>query len=215
MSGDHSITLPELLALQLYLGAAVFAIGLGCTFLLCKRAGLEFAGAASVSVGYLLLAIPGAMVLWQPLARIGLQDPQLAGFLNLPAVVATVVLLGATATVLGRRMKHKPRTLSRANGTEAPRSSQVSTSSTQKESAGASPLRDQQSRRHVAELGIEVWAGRLPFFEFLERIGAEPDPYTTGDQVVDDLIDFLEHQPASPSERDRQELQRLVNTLWK
>ena len=214
MSGDHSITLPELLALQLYLGAAVFTIGLGCTFLLCKRAGLRSASAASVSVGYFLLAIPSAIVLWQPLANIGLHDPQVAGFLNIPAAAATLALLGATATILRRRMNHKSRAHPQANGTEAPQSSQASAPPAQKEAAGAAPLRDQQYRRHVAELAIEVWAGRLPFFEFLERVGSDPDPYTTGDQVVDDLIDFLEHQPANPSERDRQELQRLVNTLW-
>jgi hypothetical protein len=74
--------------------------------------------------------------------------------------------------------------------------------------------RDQQYRRRVAELAVRVWAGELPFLELLEQIGGHADLYATGDQTVDEIIDFLEHQPGDPTERDRRELQRLIIALW-
>lgn len=56
--------------------------------------------------------------------------------------------------------------------------------------------RDQEYRRNVAALARRVRAGDLKFFAFIEAVGSEDDPYETGDEDVNELIDLFEHEPA-------------------
>ncbi len=53
-------------------------------------------------------------------------------------------------------------------------------------------IRDSDFRRSVAISARGVRSGGLSFFDFIEQIGG----YYAGDELVDELIDLLEHEPA-------------------
>ena len=53
-------------------------------------------------------------------------------------------------------------------------------------------VRDISFRRSVAASARHVRAGSLSFLDFVKQIGS----YETGDELVDELIDLLEHEPA-------------------
>jgi hypothetical protein len=56
-------------------------------------------------------------------------------------------------------------------------------------------VREKEFRIQTATLARQVCSGDLNFFDFLKQVGPEGDPYCTGDDEVDELINLLEHQP--------------------
>ncbi len=54
---------------------------------------------------------------------------------------------------------------------------------------------DRTYRHRVAALARQVRAGEMDFVAFLEAVGPPSDPYKTGDDDVDALINLFELEP--------------------
>jgi hypothetical protein len=56
--------------------------------------------------------------------------------------------------------------------------------------------REEDYRRRVATLAHSLRSGELEFFDFLKEIGGNGNPYDTGDDEIDQLVDLFEHEPS-------------------